>query len=80
MLLTLFTSLKVLDLSWGQCLLLSAFPHATSWNHGMDWVGRDIKAYLLPTPCHRQGCHPSKGIFPPDAEAQGSTLYPINPP
>lgn len=41
-----------------------------------SWVGRDLKAPFVPTPCHRQGCHPSKGIFPPDAEAQGATSHP----
>jgi len=23
----------------------------------MVWVGRDLKAHLVPTPCHGQGCH-----------------------
>lgn len=41
-----------------------------------SWNGRDLKAPFVPTPCHRQGCHPSKGIFPPDAEAQGATSHP----
>jgi len=24
----------------------------------MAWVGRDLKAQLVPTPCHGQGCRP----------------------
>ena len=30
-----------------------------SSNSKMVWVGRDLRAHPVPTPCHGQGCHPA---------------------
>ncbi|XP_061317325.1 keratinocyte-associated protein 3 isoform X2 [Pezoporus flaviventris] len=34
------------------------------YNHRMVWVGRDLKAHPVPTPCHRQGHLPIDQVAP----------------
>jgi len=47
----------------------------------MAWVGRDLKAHPVPTPCYGQDCHPlgqpAHGPIPPGhAHLQGWAIHP----
>lgn len=40
-------------------------------NQRVAWVGGDVKDHLIPTRCHRQGCHPNRQPKLPPADPKG---------
>uniref|UniRef100_A0A8B9GSG9 Sodium/hydrogen exchanger n=1 Tax=Amazona collaria TaxID=241587 RepID=A0A8B9GSG9_9PSIT len=50
------------DSGWGK-LLISSQP-CISQNHSLVWVGRELKAHPVPTPCHEQGHLPLHHVAP----------------